>query len=132
MPEVDRTKLLTDDSKPSRAVLGPTIWQRLRVLSISTIILSLISFVWTMTSLPFVHSIAERFQAWCIMLGGPFTIAYFKSETWAGGPSLCATAALLPAILAHPVRPRWWTALITVFGLVLWFYFGFAFVVAHV
>ena len=46
-------------------------------------------------------------------------------DSFLGGEWLSLAFLLLLAIAAHPIHPRWWTALLTLAGCVLWSFVGF-------
>ena len=76
--------------------------------------------VWCAAEVP--GPVRNRAEGFVVVAAGPFAGLFH------GAPScLCPVALLaLPAMLAHPLRPRPWTGVVTAVGLALWFLAGWA------
>jgi hypothetical protein len=115
---VEQERADYDDGAPAAGTwYGRERWS---VLLPGILIGSVLAGAWCAIEVP--GPLRHRVAACAVVLAGPF--AGFPY----GGPScLCPIAVLaLPAMLAHPLRPRPWAGFVTAAGLALWFFAGWA------
>lgn len=103
---------------------GPEVWvwflaSRWSVIGIGFVVGAAISGAWCLDNLTFPF---ECLKGWGRILLGPFSAIGTHVAPDCG--CICLLAA--PGILAHPLRPRVWTGVITAIALVIWFFVGWA------
>lgn len=103
--------------------------QRLKVVGYGILTGATFALLVAGLTMPSGMSLWNRAESWIVIMGGPI-----MSWVWAirsvpiielGWLGMC----LIPA---HPIRPHWATGLLTLIGLVLWFFAGFITIIAAV
>jgi hypothetical protein len=64
-------------------------------------------------------------EVWASILAGPFA-GLWATATWGPADAVGWAAACGVAIAAHPVRPAWYTGVVTLVGVAVWVLLGFA------
>ena len=90
------------------------------------------------TELPSGLKYSDRLELWGMMLSGPFAVIWFQLKVgdwgiqlrvgdWGIGPLSALVSGFLAPLLiaAHPYKPAWWTALLSILGIGSWLFAGF-------
>src|SRR5262245_48215349 len=110
--------------------------QRTKVVGLGFLVGAVLTSWFCAFELPSGMRLLDRLELQGMMFSGPFAVVWFQMRVgdWVvGPPSVSVSGFLAPLlILAHPMKPNWWTAVISVVGIVWWFFAGFVVVVISV
>lgn len=101
----------------------PTAWHRLRVFLLG-IGLGMVFALRTAARVSSGTTFSEWASVWVWVMGGPIS---GLDHAWLLSRSVCGIVCLVGLLFipAHPIRPHWFTGLLTTFGLMCWFFLGF-------
>ncbi len=106
------------------------MWRRLKVIGIGLAVGGLFSLLVATFLMPSGMDLQSRAFTWAALFGGPVLGTAWEMVGFHPVIGLGWLGLFLAP--AHPIRPHWATGLVTVAGLVLWFFAGFITVVVAV
>ena len=104
------------------------ILSRLKVVGIGFLLGALFSGCCTATQLPSSWDLSKKVDGWLWFMSGPFCMFVMGIDE-VGHPFVASCVLLgfvaILLLFAHPLRPSWVTAVVSILGLMLWFLASF-------